>query len=86
MYQSNNVYVLSIIFKKEGVLMILKLILYAIIIFLSNILSYKIIRFIDKKERKYIQKWELNFIDSVKNDNSDVENDNSDVENEEELF
>lgn len=66
--------------------MLLKIITYIVIILLSNLISYKIIRHIDKRERKFIQKWELDFIDSIKNDNSNIENDNSDTKNEEELF
>ena len=71
--------------------MILKLILYALIIILSNTLSYKLIRFIDKRERKKLQNWELDFIDSINNDNSDEINDDSDnkieeIEEVDELF
>lgn len=66
--------------------MLLKIITYIVIILLSNLISYKIIRHIDKRERKFIQQWELDFIDSIKNDNSDIENDNSNTKNEEELF
>ena len=66
--------------------MFLKIITYIIIIILSNLISYKIIRYIDKKERKFIQKWELDFIDSIKNDNLNIENNNSNTKNEEELF
>lgn len=59
--------------------MLLKIITYIVIILLSNLISYKIIRHIDKRERKFIQQWELDFIDSIKNDNSNTKN-------EEELF
>lgn len=72
--------------KKVGIQMFLKIITYIIIIILSNLISYKIIRYIDKKERKFIQKWELDFIDSIKNDNLNIENNNSNTKNEEELF
>ena len=54
--------------------MLLKIITYIVIILLSNLISYKIIRHIDKRERKFIQKWELDFIESVKNNDQEEKN------------
>lgn len=54
--------------------MLLKIITYIVIILLSNLISYKIIRHIDKQERKFIQKWELDFIESVKNNDQEEKN------------
>lgn len=41
----------------------LKLILYLFVAFISEILFYKLIRKIDKKERAKLQVWEDNYID-----------------------
>ena len=54
--------------------MLLKIITYIVIILLSNLISYKIIRHIDNRERKFIQKWELDFIESVKNNDQEEKN------------
>lgn len=61
--------------------MITKLLLYGFIIISSNLISYKLIRFIDKKERKKIQDWELNFIDNIKSDDLDEIIDDSNKKN-----
>ena len=71
--------------------MLLKIITYIVIILLSNLISYKIIRHIDKRETKFIQKWELDFIESVKNNDQEEKNnedpsEDPSKENNDELF
>lgn len=67
--------------------MLLKIITYIVIILLSNLISYKIIRHIDKRERKFIQQWELDFIESVKNNDQEEKNsEDSSKESNDELF
>ncbi len=67
--------------------MLLKIITYIVIILLSNLISYKIIRHIDKRERKFIQQWELDFIESVKNNDQEEKNsEDPSKESNDELF
>ena len=67
--------------------MLLKIITYIVIILLSNLISYKIIRHIDKRERKFIQQWELDFVESVKNNDQEEKNsEDPSKESNDELF
>lgn len=55
----------------------LKYILLAIVIAITEILTYKIIKIIDKRERKKLYKWELEYIKKIKELKGKSSNNNS---------